>query len=143
MKNIGKVSHNLNLAKLVRFQRTNHGWTDGIYDDSLPISRRERAAEDILEVVFANQTVNDIRFTLENFSLTHFVSHYFYKGCGKMAHLKTKNNSRSLFRPSRTIVSRNFYFFSREWQARQTKATPEHNIWLAFSTRVCDLVFGV
>ncbi|MDO8716478.1 MAG: hypothetical protein Q7J73_06690 [Dehalococcoidales bacterium] len=40
MKNTGKMPLALKLAKLVRFQRTNHGWADGIYDDSLPIFHR-------------------------------------------------------------------------------------------------------
>ncbi len=65
------------------------------------------------EVVLRNQTVNKSQFTLKNLFLRHFVSHYFYKGCGKMAQLKTINNSRTNFPAPRTIVSRNFYFFLR------------------------------
>ena len=63
------------------------------------------------EVVLRNQTVNKYLFTLKIFTLTHFVSQYFYNGREKMAQLKTKNNSLSLFPAPRTIVSRIFYFF--------------------------------
>ena len=60
------------LGILMRFQRTNHGWADGIYEIRCHVSH-------IPEVVLRNQTVNKSGITLEQFPLTLFVSQYFYQ----------------------------------------------------------------
>jgi len=67
--------------KLDRFQRTNHGWTDGIYDDSLPISHRERVAGAIRRLFLPNQPVNKKQFTHEKFLPTHNLYYFLTNKC--------------------------------------------------------------
>ena len=95
------------------------------------------------EVVLRNQTANDIRFTLEYFPLTHFVSHYFYKVCGKMTPLQTQETIHArICLPHAPLFPENFIFFCMRGRHAKQNATPEQNIWSAFSTHVCDIEFG-
>jgi len=77
---VAEVAHGVfqPYPKLVRFQRTNHAWTDGIYDDSLPISHREGVAGAIPEVDWSNQPVNKKQFRLEKLPRTHHCFPKFY-----------------------------------------------------------------
>ena len=64
MKSMKKMSLFLNLAKLVRFQQTKHGWRDGIYDDSLPCFHQQGVREN-------GTTENNKQFTHEFSCPTH------------------------------------------------------------------------
>ncbi|MBF8303807.1 MAG: hypothetical protein HW399_182 [Dehalococcoidia bacterium] len=99
--------------KLVRIQRTNHGWTDGIYDDSLPCftPRKGRGENDTTE--------NKKQFTLKIFTPTLFVSHFFYKPRIPSPQSPAPISWLLVVLPHAPLFPE-YFIFSRGWQAWQT-----------------------
>ena len=83
MQNIGEVSHNLNLAKLVRLRRTNQARIKSIYDASLYVFLHN----DVNKATGKTSPKNNKQFTHEFSCPTHHCSPKFLFFSLRMLHL--------------------------------------------------------
>ena len=139
MKNMKRMSLVLNLGKLVRFQRTNQARIAPTYDASLYVFSPKDAKKDIPEVDSPNQTVNDIRFTLENFPLTH---NCFVKFLHRPRKNGTTENNETIhariFLPHALLFAEIFIFFRVRGRLGKQKAT-----WISKFGWLSQLVFVI